>query len=70
MQTRSICCRQTCPHCGSGEVHKTVWNGLVERIVLNLWGISPFQCRCCCKRFYRRVVVQNGATPNCSIGIN
>jgi hypothetical protein len=49
---------QTCPHCGSGEVHATVWNGLIERWVLYLWGLTPYQCRCCCERFYRRRAIQ------------
>jgi len=63
MQTRYSPGLQTCPHCGSGEVHMTVCDGLLERCVIYLWGISPFQCRCCCKRFYRRIVAQEEANP-------
>lgn len=58
MQSHVIPDRQFCPQCGSGEVHKTVFYGLVERCILYLWGLTPFQCRCCCKRFYRRIVLQ------------
>jgi len=63
MQSRAYCYRQTCPYCGSGEVHRTVWNGLVERCVLYLWGMGPFRCRRCYKRFYQRMVLENGASP-------
>jgi len=45
---------QICPQCGSSEVHMTDRSGLVERCVLYLWGITPYLCRSCCKRFYRR----------------
>lgn len=60
MQTRFHSGPQICPQCGSGEVHVTVGDGLVERCVFYLWGISAFQCRCCCKRFYRRIATQAG----------
>jgi len=49
---------QICPHCGSGEVHKTDWNGFLERCVLYLWEISPYRCRSCYVRFYRRTGAQ------------
>ena len=69
MQSRSNCYEQTCPHCGSGEVHRTVWNGLVERCVLYFWGMFPFRCRSCSERFYRRIISRARANPR-SMGIN
>src|SRR5215475_11565688 len=52
--------RRLCPHCGSWEVHGTRWKGLVERCVLYLWGLRPFQCKACYKRFYGRPAPQPG----------
>ena len=46
--------RRVCPHCGSWEIHGTRWKGLVERCVLWLWGLCPYQCKGCYKRFYAR----------------
>ena len=46
--------RRVCPHCGSWEIHSTQWKGLVERCVLYLWGLAPYQCKGCYKRFYAR----------------
>ena len=66
MQTRFGSDHQMCPYCGSGEVHRTVYHGLVERCILGLWGISPLQCRCCCKRFYRLIVSQTSVNPRTS----
>jgi len=45
-----------CPYCGSSEVHVSRWTGLVERCVSYLWGLRPYRCRCCYKRFYRRTL--------------
>ena len=58
MPTNLASVYQICPHCGSGEVHLTVWTGLLERWVSYLRGTSPYQCRCCCGRFYRRLISQ------------
>ena len=46
--------RRVCPHCGSWEIHSTRWKGLVERCVLYLWGLAPYQCKGCYRRFYAR----------------
>src|SRR5262245_51680063 len=43
-----------CPHCGCTHFHKTQWKGIVERCVLHMWGLRPYQCRECYKRFYLR----------------
>lgn len=57
MQGGSNGTHSMCPHCGSGEIHATRWTGLVERCVLYLWGMGPYRCRSCYKRFYMRTVV-------------
>lgn len=50
--------RPVCPHCRGSHFHTTQWKGLVERCVLYLWGLKPYQCRECYKRFYMRPVPQ------------
>ena len=47
---------RACPNCGGTYFHTTQWRGLVERCVLYLWGLRPYQCRECYKRFYLRPV--------------
>lgn len=63
MESSSNCHQQTCSYCGSGEVHRTVWNGFMERSVLHLLRIYPFRCRRCYKRFYGSIVSQVRANP-------
>ena len=48
-----------CPHCRGKYFHATQWKGLVERCVLYLWGLRPYQCRECYNRFYLRAVAQD-----------
>src|SRR5215467_7544748 len=43
-----------CPHCGCTHFHETQWKGFVERCVLYMWELRPYQCRECYKRFYLR----------------
>lgn len=50
-----------CPHCGSTEVHVTRWTGFVERCVLHLWGMCPYRCITCYRRFYWRTFVTQEA---------
>jgi len=49
-----------CPHCGTTHFHRTQWKGLVERWVLYVWGLRPYQCRECYKRFYLRPLESAG----------
>ena len=49
---------RVCPHCRGRHFHRTRWKGLVERCVLYLWGLQPYQCRECYKRFYMRPAPQ------------
>src|SRR5262249_60712622 len=48
-----------CPRCRGWHFHTTQWKSAVERCVLNLWGLRPYQCRECYKRFYLRPVPQD-----------
>lgn len=49
-----------CPHCGTTRFHKTQWKGFVERCVLYMWGLLPYQCTECYKRFYLRPLENAG----------
>ena len=62
MQGRSKRIHSLCPHCGSGEVNVTRWTGLVERCVLYLWGLCPYRCRGCYRRFYGHTPVTQEPT--------
>ena len=52
MQSHSKPRHQICPHCRGTHFHKTQWKGFVERCVMYMWGLWPYQCRDCYKRFY------------------
>src|SRR5215475_5405561 len=54
---------RACPHCRGRHFHRTQWKGLVERCVLYLWGLQPYQCRECYKRFYMRPAPQADSAP-------
>jgi len=58
MQKQAKPRRQVCPYCGSWEIHGTQWRGVVERCVLYLWRLCPYQCRSCYTRFYLRPLPQ------------
>jgi hypothetical protein len=60
MQSHSQPRYRICPHCGCTHFHETQWKGFVERCVLYMWGLQPYQCRECYKRFYLRPLENAG----------
>jgi hypothetical protein len=52
MQSHSKPGYQICPRCRGTHFHETQWKGFVERCVMYMWGLQPYQCRDCYERFY------------------
>jgi hypothetical protein len=54
MQSHSKPRNQICPCCRGTHFHETQWKGFVERCVMYMWELRPYQCRDCYERFYLR----------------
>lgn len=50
-----------CPDCGAKDIRSSFAEGLRDSIML-LFQMTPFRCRACTKRFYRRVT-RTAAAP-------
>ena len=47
--------RQTCPHCGSRNIHRSHSKGIIERHVMRVFRYYPHRCEVCGVRFYARL---------------
>ena len=46
--------RTYCPRCGSTWVCRSYRSGWIKRHLLRAFGLSPYRCDCCDRKFYLR----------------
>jgi len=44
-----------CPECRSTAIRRSQRRGLIERVVLPMFGILPYRCQACDTRFYAKI---------------
>ena len=54
-----------CPNCGGKDIRPSFAEGMRDSIML-FFQMTPFRCRACEKRFYRRVARTEGASTAAS----